>query len=46
MSEREYTAVAAVPLTQLKTLPLWQLVAFMEASSPTTRRMILKALSA
>lgn len=46
MSAAEYTRIRNLPLTELRCLGAWELVRFIEASSPMQRKMIQRALSA
>lgn len=46
MSDAEYTAIQAKPLRELRGLPFWQVIRFIERCSPLQRKMIVQALAA
>ncbi len=45
MSDADYTRIRKIPLSDIHQLGAWELVRYIEASSPVLRQMILKALS-
>lgn len=45
MSEVDYTRIRKMALSDLHQLGAWELVRYIEASSPLQRQMILKALT-
>lgn len=45
MSSAEYTAMNAHSVAELRSLPFWQVIRYIEASSPIRRRMLLAALA-
>ena len=46
MSSAEYTAITSKPLSELKALPFWQVVRYLETLGAVRRRMVLQALAA
>lgn len=46
MSAADYNRIRNMPLADLRKLGAWELVRYIEASSPVQRQMIVQALSA
>lgn len=45
MSDADYTRIRKMPLSDLCQLGAWELMRYIEASSPLQRQMILKVLA-